>query len=197
MSQKRSPIQERLDRYRSGEVSESTQKKRKTSRILLFVNLLLIMGIFLIMRKPEENRYLTSTVEFDGVHYRVSITRDKKTGYLASITLQPATKEALTRRYHRAVAIVSLKYRDTVLTRTLLGPDIPTMSLLPGETKNFTSPINDLPLREYAKTHPEALVPPRKAFIFSETQFIPLDAVITLQTGKPVSISLNFKYEVP
>jgi len=197
MTQKKTPIQERLERYRSGLPSESTQKRRRVSRMLLFVNLIILVGIILIFKMPEQPTYFSTGISYGGIHYRVSLSRNQHKSYMISLSLTGEAETAATHRYRGGVAAVSFTHGATVVMKTVLGANVASVSLPPGENRNFTLTINEEPLKTFALNHPELLVPPRKAFLFSKTQHIPLEVKTTFNTETPVTITMNINYEVP
>lgn len=189
-------IRDRLDRFRQGLPSEETTKKRKLSRALVFINLILLIVMLFVFKRPVERSYHTTSVEFDGALYRLSMVRDTHGGgYRASLSVESTTGEFKTITFDRPLAELSIMYDDSVIDRLELGESTTRLSLHPGETRNFARRIPDTRLIEFRDEHPETLVPPRRT-IFSRDQHIPLKARLTINRGGKISTTLNFNYEV-
>ncbi len=189
-------IRDRIERYKQGLPSEETSKKRKLSRTLIFVNLMLLVVMIFVFKRPAERAYHTATVEFDGVQYRLSMVRDTRDGgYRAALSVESSPGAVKTIDFARPLAVLSIIYEDSELDRIEFGDSAARLVLHPGETRSFIRRIPETRLREFRKEHPEALVPPRRT-IFSREQSIPLKARLTINTAGKISTTLNFNYEV-
>jgi hypothetical protein len=149
-----------------------------------------------VFKRPVERTYHTTSIEFDGALYRLSMVRDTGGGgYHASLSVESASGEYRTIVFARPLAELSISHDDQVIDRFDLGGSTTRLALHPGETRNFAIRISDAKLHEFRNEHPETLVPPRRT-IFSRDQFIPLKARLTINTGGKISTTLNFNYEV-
>ncbi|HSV96526.1 MAG TPA: hypothetical protein VLM75_06260 [Spirochaetota bacterium] len=189
-------IRRRIDRYKQGLPSEETAKKRKFSRALVLINIILLVVMIFFFKRPVDRTYHTTSIEFDGALYRLSMVRDTRGGgYNASLSVESASGEHRTIVFGRPLAELSILHDDGVVDRFDLGESTTRLALHPGETRNFVKRISDAKLLEFSKANPETLVPPRRT-IFSREQFIPLKARLTINTGRKISTTLNFNYEV-
>lgn len=197
MEQKRTAIQERLERFRQGKPSESTVKKRRFSGAIFAVNVLLLLLLLFNVKKPHQEYYISSSISYDQALYRFSISRSGKSReYFVSLTLQSNAPAPRSFVFDSSVARVLLQHDGTMLYQTLLGSDSVRLALKPGEVKNFTRAVEDEHIRLYIREHPEAIKPPRKSYLFAEKQFIPMLAEIHINTEKKLSLALNFNYEI-
>ena len=197
MSERKSPIQERIERYMAGTPSEGTLKKRRFSRILIFINLVLLAIILFVAKRPNVSTYQSTGIEYGSLNCRFSIGRDTKSGdYLLSVTLQ--SRDPVPREYivDPPVASVLVSYGGRAIARASLGDNIRRITLAPGEVKSFVKPLDESPFEKFRDENPDALVPPRKTYLFAQKQHLPLEARLTVNLRERVSVTLNFNYEV-
>lgn len=196
MEKRSDRIRERIERYRQGLPSEETSKKRRFSRTLVIINLLLLIVMIFVFRRPVDRAYHTASVEFDGAIYRLSLMRGGGSdGYRASLSIESGTGAAKTILFSPPVAVLYIMYDSDEINRIEFGESTSRLALHPGETRNFAKRIPASGIEKFAKERPDALVPPRRT-IFSRDQFIPLKARLTINTGGRISTTLDFRYEV-
>ncbi len=190
-------IQERLERFRSGKPSETTVKKRKVSRLILFFNVILIVILLFVARRPGDQGYFSTGIEYAGLKYRFSVTRAEKTrDCLFSLTVESAAAAAGEYLYTGPVAVIAVLSDGKTVTRAALGDGITRISLRPGELKNFVAVVTRPEFLAFARNNPEAIVPKEKSFLSMEKRRLPLEARITINTKETLSLPLHFTYEV-
>lgn len=197
MDEKRTAIQERLERFRQGKLPEATVKKRRFSGAILAINVLLILLILFNVKKQHQEYYFSSSIGYDQALYRFSVTRSGKSSeYFVSLTVQSNAPTPRSFAFDSSIARARFQHDGTILYQTLLGDGSTRLMLKPGEVKNYTRTVDEVNIKNYIEKHPEAIKPPRKSYLFAEKQFIPMEAEIQINTEKKLSLALNFNYEI-
>ncbi len=196
MESRSEKIRERIERHRLGLPSEETVKKRRFSRSLVIINLLLLIVMIFVFRRPVDRSYHTVGVEFDRTLYRLSLLRDGRSdGYRASLSVESVGGEAKTIFFSPPLAVLSIMYDSEEIERVEFGRSTSRLALHPGETRNFSNRIPAEGMEKFGREHPDLLIPPRRT-IFSRDQYIPLKARLTVNTAGRITTTLDFKYEV-
>lgn len=198
MTQRSPFLEEVLKRIRSGERTDYSKKRRRTSKILFVVDAFLIVIILLFFyNRNTDKLYHTTTFDYSRYSVRLSVTREHNEGdYLFSINLHSKSDKKITINFQKNAGTIQLKTGNTIIDTETFGENIDVIELKPDENQTYARIIDAGILNQYAREHPEALVPKKRSLIQFEKQHIPVKADITLNTSEPVTISLNFKHGV-
>ena len=196
--EKKSFTQETLEKIRSGEKSETSEKKKKLSRIILFIDIIIIVAILIFFNQSNSNNpYYSTSLTYGGLHYRFSLTKDNRSGnYIVSLTIKSNIEKQKKEKYIKSIADLSILHSERIIYRTSIGDNVETITLLPGELKNFAKEIDGIHFIALSNDHPEYIIPREKTLLMAEKRHIPLHVEFSINTKEKISTTLNFKYEV-
>ncbi len=194
--EKKSKIQERYDLIKKGEHTGSSNKRRRTSRIFLIVDIILIVLILLYISRPDtETMYNSTSLQVGNAAYRFSLLQDREEGNLvATISVNAVDKTVLTQG--PPLGTVDITCDDTRWYSGEIGENISTLTLEKGQSRSFT---RDLPvpyLQSYAKKNPTVVISEKERLFSPSREFVPLKAVFTINAAEKVSASIDFNLEV-
>lgn len=197
---RREALRRRVELFRDGKPTEGTVKRRKNTRRILLINIGLLVAIFFTYRNIPSGVYSSGSIDSNQVRYRLSISEKKDSeqpaAYFASFTIQSFSDTPRKISFPEKGAVLLFLHGDTVVYSEQLADTDTAIPLAPGEIKNFVMEIHDTPLRNYARAHPDAVVPLRKGFMRGTKRRLPLTAKIVIHGDTPETLSLKFKYEV-
>ena len=190
-------IKNTLKKITTGEKSPETVRKRRLSRIILLIDIIVIIVILIIFRQDSQGpAYYTTSLSINEIGYRASITREQETGsYLFSLTVKSESNRKKIITYSVHLANIDIKYNDNIIYNFALGSGTEQIILLPEEVKTFIHKIDYTAVNKFSQEHNEAIKPEKKTLI-SAKRYIPLECIITINTGEKTSAKLNFKYVV-
>lgn len=189
-------IKDRIERYRQIQPSESSLKKRKIARVLVFINIGLLVVLIFVFKQPVPKGLFHARVEYDSLSYTFDIKRNagKDTLLFSSLisSTAPAERGYV---YKSSIADIVLKYKDTIIYEGVVGEKVSLLRLKPGESRKLVLEISDTGILDFMEENPDAITPKRRSLL-SRQQYLPLEARITINSEKPVSLVLEFNYEV-
>ena len=109
--------------------------------------------------------------------------------------IKSGLKTEKTLYYNESIAKLDLKYKINTIYSEMIGADIQKITLLPGEVKTFLSEINDQAVIQFANENTEALDPGKKT-LFQRHRYLPVTAVIVINTKEKVLARIHFNYMV-
>ncbi|MBN2160523.1 MAG: hypothetical protein JW807_14100 [Spirochaetes bacterium] len=192
------PAERTIRRFRSQESLERTAKRKRFSTGLFVVNLALIvvLYIFFSSRKPGEE-YQSTSFNYGKMNFRFSIARERESrDYIFSLSTRTADGGSSTIRFTGGMADLVITHGGTLVAQKPVGRNIASLSLKAGETDTQNAVLDRYELQVFADGHPETVASPKRSLIQFEKPHIPLQAEIRIHVDRPVSTSLNFKYEV-
>ncbi|MCP4135407.1 MAG: hypothetical protein GY754_30840, partial [bacterium] len=131
MDEKETFTQKTLKSLRTHDGSERRTRKRKLSRIILFVDAIVVVLILIFFqtRTPEEHNR-SATINYKDMQIRFSITNQKESGiYLYSITLKSTSKKQTVYTFDKSIAQLRIFHKNnTVITKTI-GNDLVRLNL--------------------------------------------------------------------
>ncbi|MDY6968400.1 MAG: hypothetical protein SVR08_07085 [Spirochaetota bacterium] len=198
MNKKSKFTQETLDKINKGEKSESTVKKRRLSRIVLFIDIIIIVLIVVfVTRKDDDIKYYSSSLSLNHLEYRFSIVREKESrNYLFSLSIKSNSTTESKFIYEKSIAQLTIHYNEDIIYSSTIGNNVTSIDLLPGELKRFVIDITADNFNNYAKEHTEHLIHEKRSLWESEKKYLPLSIIIKLNTREAVSTTLSFNHEV-
>ncbi|MBN2039243.1 MAG: hypothetical protein JW864_04325 [Spirochaetes bacterium] len=186
-----------MKKITSGEKTPETLRKRRLSRIILLIDIIIIVVILIIFR--QESRvpaYYTTSLSINEIGYRASITREEETGsYLFLLTVKSESNMKKIITYTAHLAKINIKYNENYVYDFTLGSGTEQIILLPEEVKTFLHKIDYTTVKNFSREHNEAIKPERKTLI-PVKKYVPLECIITINTGEKTSAKLNFNYMV-
>ena len=193
---KKSKLQERYELIRKGEHTGATNKRRRTSRIFLIVDIILIVLILLYISRPDpENMYKSTSLKVGNASYRFSLLKDQEEGDLvATISVNAVDKTVLKKL--APLGTIEIIYDDTRWYSGDIGESISALTLEKGQSRSFT---RDLPvpyLQSYAKKNPTVVISEKERLFSPSREFVPLKAVFTINAAEKVSATIDFNLEV-
>jgi hypothetical protein len=197
MSKRKETIQEALDRIHAGKHPESTVKKRKASRIILLVDIVLVIliMIFVYNRAPEKF-YSSTSINYGGIQYRFSVTREgRDNDYLFSLTIKNNLHMKKKVAYQNAIAELIIYHGKEEIYKTKTGDNITHLELLPGELKIFISRIDSSIIEGFMSEHPDYIVSAKRSLFSRSKDYIPLTALATINLKEKISTILKFNHE--
>lgn len=197
MSKRKETIQEAMERIQAGKHPTSTVKKRRASRVILLVDIVLVIliMIFVYNRAPEKF-YSSTSINYGGILYRFSVTReDKGNEYLFSLTIKNNLKKAKRVAYINAIAELTIYHGKAVIYKTETGDNITHLKLLPGELKIFISRIDSSIIDAFMSEHPDYVVSSKRTLFSRSKDYIPLTALATINMKERISTTLKFNHE--
>jgi hypothetical protein len=197
MSKRKETLQEALERIHTGKHPASTVKKRKASRIILLVDIVLVIliMIFVYNRAPEKF-YSSTSINYGGMQYRFSVTREgKENEYLFSLTIKNNLHVAKKVAYKNAIAELIIYYGKEEIYKTRTGDNITHLELLPSELKIFISRIDNSILDGFMSEHPDYIVSTKRSLFSRSKDYIPLTALATINLKEKISTTLKFNHE--
>ncbi len=196
----KSPLtKELLDRIYSDKKEKRPSNKRKVPGFLLFINLLLVLTIiYLFKSEHSDSPYFTTSLSYRNASFRYTVSRRKKSDqYIFSLTINSNSLKDITLPFKGlSILTVKIKYMDQTITTFEVGEKPGILLLKTQEAKSFMKSLDREVIRTFALENPQCIIPQQKSLIPLDVRHIPLQAVITLNSGEPVSTYLNFKYEV-
>jgi hypothetical protein len=197
MSKRKETLQEALERIHTGKHPVSTVKKRKASRIILLVDIVLVIliMIFVYNRVPEKF-YSSTSINYGGMQYRFSVTREgKENEYLFSLTIKNNLHVAKKVAYKNAIAELIIYYGKEEIYKAKTGDNITHLELLPGELKIFISRIDSSILDGFMSEHPDYIVSTKRSLFSRSKDYIPFTALATINLKEKISTTLKFNHE--
>jgi hypothetical protein len=190
-------IEERIERYNTGALPEPALKKRKLSRVLVFGNIGLLVFILILFRQPNAEKAFHAELNYDNLSYTFNIKRSAKDQLpVFSASIASRAPEEREYRFKSSLGNVSLKYQDAVVYEGVFGEKIDALRLKPDELKKIILRIDESGIRDLIEENPDAVISKRKSFLFNQRQYVPLEAHIKINTIKPVTLRLDFNYEI-
>ena len=198
MNENRDFTQDTLKRIRSGEKPENSLKKRRLSRIILFIDIIIVVLILAYFnRRGTESYYHTNSLTLNNLEYRFSLVNERKySNYIFSLTIKSNSTSEEQYYYNKSIADLTIQHDKEIIYKTSIGDNITSIKLLPGEIKTIVKEIDTNYFIKYAKEHTEYIIPKNKTLLALERRHIPLQAIITLNTSEVISTILNFKFEI-
>lgn len=198
MKEKRDFIKETFERIKLGKKSKDSEKKKRLSRIILFLDIVIIVFILAFFnRKTPRSLYHTTSLKYSGFQYRFSLLRENKSkDYLISTTIISNSKNEKDQYYSQSIAHLTIQHGESIVYKTSIGDNITNIKLYPGESKTFVKEIDEFHFRDYSNKHPESIISTDSSIFMKENMYIPLQANITLNTKEVISTSLNFNYRL-
>lgn len=190
-------IEDRIERYKRGEVSESSMKKRKFSRALVLINVGMLIIILMVFRPSSEKRDFNAGITYDNLSYTFNIKRSAKEK--APVFSASVTSRSMNDRdyfFKSSLGSVTLKYKDSIVYEGTFGDKIETLRLKPEEVKKIILRIDDTGIQDLIEENPDAVIPKRKSYLFNQQQYVPLEAQIKINTIKPITLRLDFNYAI-
>ncbi|MCU0822883.1 MAG: hypothetical protein MUC95_10515 [Spirochaetes bacterium] len=190
-------IQERIERFQRGEVSESTMKKRKLSGTLVIINIAMLIIILIFFRQVSDKKDFNAGISYDNLSYTFNIKRNaKEKGPVFSAFVTSLAAEEREHIFNVSVGSITLKYKDAVVYEGNFGDKIESLRLKPEEVKKITLRVDETGINDLIDENPDSVVPKRKSYLFNQQQYVPLEANIKINTIKPVTLRLDFNYEI-
>jgi len=190
-------IEERIEKYKRGEVSDSSTKKRKVSRALVLINVGMLIVILIFFRQSPAKKDFNACITYDNLSYTFNIKRSAKDHhpvFSASITsMSPDERQYL---FKASIGGITLKYKNNIVYEGKFGEKIETLKLKPDEIKKIILHIDETGIRDLIEDIPEAVIPKRKSYLFNQQQYVPLEVQIKINSIKPVTLRLDFNYEI-
>ncbi len=195
--EKSSFLKDYIERVKSGKKSPESIRKRRLSRIILVIDIIIVITVLIIFnRNSNEPVYHSTSLSVNDIYYRASITREKESGiYLFSFVIKSESKKEKTLYFNESIAKLDLKYKMNTIYTTIIGDNLQKLKILPGEVKTFVSEINDSVIRQFASEHADVIIP-RKKTLFHVKRYIPLSGIITINTKEKVLARIDFNYMV-
>jgi hypothetical protein len=197
MADKESFTQQALERIRSGASQGDSAKKRRISRILLLVDVILV--IFLILyftNRGKEEDIQTGTLSFGNIQARLTLAKNRdRELFMTTLTLSNRGREQ-TLAFTGNMAILRVRKNDEVLLERTLGPGLKSLTLAADEARTFSLSIPFSKLRQAAGYPGEERVRQRKTLFQFQEDYIPLTLTCALQTGEKISLELPLRLEV-
>jgi hypothetical protein len=197
MNKRKETLQQALERIHAGKHPESTIKKRRASRIILLVDIVLVIliMIFIYNRVPEKF-YTSTTINYGGIQYRFSVTREsKKNEYLFSLTIKNNLQEIKRVAFSDAIADLIIYHGRDEIYKTRTGANITHLKLLPGELKIFINRIDSSTIEGFMSEHPDAIISKKRSLFSRSKDYIPLTALVTINLKEKISTKLKFNHE--
>ncbi len=190
--------QKTLEKIKAGSGSNKSEKKKRLSRIILFIDIVLVVVILILFsRQSPDIIYHTTSITYNEILYRISLSKEKKTNNLLfSLTVKSNSVKEKTQSYLKSIIHLTVGHNDNVLFKSILGDNITIIKLLPGELKTFVQEIDTFVLKNFAEQHPEFVIPKEKSLFMTEKRHIPMYVIVTLNTKENISTRLEFNYEV-
>ncbi len=190
-------IAERIEKYKSGGISESSQKKRKLSGALVLINVGMLIIILIFFRQSSEKKNLNAGISYDSLLYSFNIKKSEKEDvplFTAAIISQAAQDRDF--NFRSSIGNITLKYKDVVVYDGVIGEKIEALRLRPGETRKIILRIDRSGIDNLIEENPDAVIPKKKSNLFRQQQYVPLQALIRINTASPITLSLDFNYEI-
>lgn len=188
-------ITERLERHRQGLPPKSTRKK--FSGVIVIINIILLGVFLLIYKKTPAKNFSTTAVEYENMNYTIVMARNTKAEkHNLSVKLQSTSKVPRTFNYTSSIMQIVFQSEGQVIYRTDIGKNDTRLILKPYESRIIEETMDDIIMNDYIENHPQLLIPRRKTNLFNETQYLPLTAVIKINTEKPITLFVEMKYEI-
>jgi hypothetical protein len=187
-----------LERIREDKQPETSQKKRKLSKILIIVDGILIALILLFMYNKDDNRlYQSTSLDFDNVRYRFSVGLDEDTNnHLFTLSMKSLAKKEKSINYYNSIAKLYIYHNLVLITENEIAPEVKKVKFLPGEVKTFVIPLEETKIIAYIKKNPDSVPKGIRSLIQFEGAQLPLEAKIIINVKNKVSTHLHFNYEV-
>ena len=181
----------------SGQKSPETVRKRRFSRIILLIDIIIIIIILIVFKKDAQvPEYYSTFLSINEAGYRASITREQDTGsYLFSLTIKSESVRKKNLIFSGQLAKIEIKYMNDNIYDFALGKGIEKLELLPEEVKTFLHKIDTKAIRRFSDENNNAIKPVKKTLV-SVNRYIPMECVVTINTGEKTSVKMNFNYLV-
>ncbi len=187
-----------LDKIKTPHGSERLAKKRRISKVILIIDIILVVIIFMVFnRDSNDTEYYSTSVTYNNIVYRFSASKEMDTdNYLFSLSLRSNSNVDITERFKRSIAEIKLYGNDKFLFKTVLGENVQSIRLQPGELKTFITEIGNSKFTSFAEANPDTISPQKDTLLMFEDKHILLNAIITINTKEKIITDLKFKYEV-
>lgn len=190
-------IEDRIERFKRGEVSESSMKKRKLSRALVLINVGILIIILIFFRQSAEKKNFNAGITYDNLSYTFNIKRSaKEKGPVFSAHVSSRAPEGRDFIFKSSLGSVTLKYKDSIVYEGNFGDKIEALRLKPEEVKKIILHIDETGINDLIEENPDAVIPKRKSYLFNQQQYVPLEALIKINTIKPIILRIDFNYEI-
>ncbi|MBN1500889.1 MAG: hypothetical protein JW982_12070 [Spirochaetes bacterium] len=191
-------LEQKLREIQTGKLPEKTRKKKNISRMILFADVIFIIGIIIFFsNRMHQKRYETVSVESDGIEYilsaaeqenRLSITVNivNKQNKNTVITFQEGNTGLITVKDSSEREISSFKFAE----------GIPEITLSPGESRTYLFNLDRTMLEQYAGKHPDVLIESQSKIFSLAKSDILLNITLDINIEKIVKTGLKYSLQV-
>jgi len=173
------------------------KKKIKNTALILINAVLIAFMIYLYRNQDEAPRYFSKTVNTVDASYRLSISTSSDGDITAGLTIRnTGFRKTIFILKHNS-ADLTIYHKENELARQSLAPEHGDISIEPGKSKSIAASIEKSSIMLYTKTADGAVEPQgRFSFFLKSKSSIPLSAQMRILRAEPVTITIDFNYEV-
>jgi hypothetical protein len=188
-----------LKRIRSDPNSNGSKNRKNFSRIILFVDALILVILIIYFtsgenKKPDE--FQTSVINYQGYTIRSSTgIIDETDNYYFSISLKSRDNKKKILLFNNFVGSLKIYHKKRLILEKVIGNNIKDITILPDEVKFFTTEVGREKFDNYLLKNTKKKTIRKTLFQFGKNSY-KLNAIIKLNIDKGISSTLEFTHEV-
>ena len=174
----------------------ASKRKRFSRLIVVFDALIILIILFIIANRRDSSDFYTSKVSIKSAEIIYTITEIPETkNMLFSLTLKGLDKKKNQIILNESLAKLTVYDGTKVVHETEIGSGMKKIVLEDDETRIFTEETASEILDNYFKNI-KKIKPRKRSIIDFTSRTFELKSEVTLNFSDPLTIPLNFKYEV-
>ncbi len=197
MTSKETKSEKILRDLRDHNKEKPTSKRKKYSRVIVFIDALIILIVFIIItNRGNDTAFYTSKVTVKSIEINYTITEIPETkNMLFSLTLKGTDRNDNKVFLQESLAKLVIYDGSKKVYENEIGSGMKEIILANDETRIFTNEISSDILNDYFKNIKKVKMKKRSLIDFSSRSF-QLQSEIILNFSDPLKIPMDFKYEV-
>jgi len=174
----------------------ASKRKRFSRLIVVFDALIILIVLFIIANRRDSSDFYTSKISVKSTEIIYTITEIPETkNILFSLTLKGTDKNVNKISLKENLAELTVYDGVRIIHKTEIGSGIKNIVLAHDETRIFTYEIDSDIFDEYFKNI-KKIKPRKRSIIDFTSRTFELKSEVTLNFKDPLTIPLDFKYEV-
>lgn len=187
-------VMDRIRRYHQGLPSEATQKRRKTTRYIVFINVMLLLFLLYLYNRSTPVETAPLTVEFGNGVFQIFTSKNSELRQLVfSMTVRSTGDSPQALTLSNPPVTTTIMHRKDIVHEIRYTVPENSITMKSGDTRKFIMAAPESAFSEFAARNPDSLVPPRKTFL-SRKQFLPVNIVHRINTKIPIAIHVPYSY---
>ncbi len=191
-------LQQKLNEIQSGQMPESSRKKKKLSRNILLLDIVFIIAILIFYSAIDrDKKYESVSIGSQGIEYILSINSLPKKHTVTVNIVNKKNENTEIAFSNLSVGKITINDKfDREIASFPIADNISSISLAVGETRTYLINVDNSILNEYTKKHNDLIDEPKKKVFSVLNSELKLKVTLSLNSVPQISTSLNYSANV-